>query len=1012
MSKKNKGFTLIELLAVIVILAIVAVISVPIILNIIENVEMGALKSSVKSIDKAAELMYAKEKLKGNQPGDIVIEYENGEEFTNIAGVNLEYKGKHPDKGRLIVKQDGNTQIIFHDGKYCAMKIYGSNDVEVEKKTTDECIGEIFMPSIFLSGPSDVEIELYSIYEEYGYNALTSLGAPTDEVSLIIYKGGEEVDFIDTSVLATYTIVYRVFEGSKIRDAVRTVTIVDKIAPVINVPENTSINIDQVDSFDLLDGVTVTDNSGEQINVIASGSLSRIAGSYIITYSATDSSGNMGTATRVINVIDEEAPVITLNGNSTINLLVGETYIEQGATAVDDADGDLTSSIVITSNVNTAVRGTYYVTYTVVDSSGNESNATRTVVVDREPLINPSIVPSTTEPTTGSITVTIIYNNSLNIPRTYKIDNGAWQTYTGPITLTSNQTVYARVTNDVDEKIVSLKIRNIIPSGWIAIKTPAELYGVRNNLTANYIMMNDINLSGTAYATWEPIIGFRGKFDGNDYKINAIRTTNTGVNNVGLFGTITTNNVEIKNLELTGLDLRGASYIGGIAGYVTGSNLQLSNIKVSGMINGSSYIGGLVGNTSTTININNSNNNASISGTSYVAGLVGYTGGLATVNNSSNTGIVNASSTYSGGLIGYAPSGINFEVVSNTKDINGQQYSGGLVGRVGTSAIINDATQSGNVGSGSSYKGGLIGGSDASVTINLAEVTGTVTGNSSYVGGLVGSVSGNITITNSGTTKNVVGTTYTGGLVGYTSSLTTITGSYARGTVSGGTNVGGLIGRTTTANVTSSYATGAVTGSSDYVGGLIGYITSTSTSTKVLNSYATGNVQGTVYVGGLIGDIRGGNVEKSYASGTVRTTSTTYITENSATAYRAYVGGLIGRNQATLLNVYALGDITAHASTERTVGGLVGYNTGNVTNAYSIGKINGASTNSFIGPIIGENAGGSLTASYWDRDTSLISTGNFGLGRTTVQMQTQSNYSNWNFTTVWQISANEYPKLR
>ena len=69
---------------------------------------------------------------------------------------------------------------------------------------------------------------------------------------------------------------------------------------------------------------------------------------------------------------DTEAPVITLNGASTINLNVGSTYSELGATASDNVDGDLTSSIVIGGDtVDPNVTGTYLVTYNVSDAAGN-----------------------------------------------------------------------------------------------------------------------------------------------------------------------------------------------------------------------------------------------------------------------------------------------------------------------------------------------------------------------------------------------------------------------------------------------------------------------------------------------------------------------------------------------------------------------------------------------------------------------------------------------------------------
>jgi hypothetical protein len=73
---------------------------------------------------------------------------------------------------------------------------------------------------------------------------------------------------------------------------------------------------------------------------------------------------------------------ITLLGSNPQIIQVGTSYVELGATAYDPEDGDISASIVIdSSGVNTAVVGTYAVTYSVVDSSGNSDVKTRTVNV-------------------------------------------------------------------------------------------------------------------------------------------------------------------------------------------------------------------------------------------------------------------------------------------------------------------------------------------------------------------------------------------------------------------------------------------------------------------------------------------------------------------------------------------------------------------------------------------------------------------------------------------------------
>jgi hypothetical protein len=66
---------------------------------------------------------------------------------------------------------------------------------------------------------------------------------------------------------------------------------------------------------------------------------------------------------------------------ASMTVTQGSTYNEQGATATDDRDGDLTSHITITGSVDTSTVGTYTITYTVSDAAGNSTLVTRSVGV-------------------------------------------------------------------------------------------------------------------------------------------------------------------------------------------------------------------------------------------------------------------------------------------------------------------------------------------------------------------------------------------------------------------------------------------------------------------------------------------------------------------------------------------------------------------------------------------------------------------------------------------------------
>ncbi len=110
-------------------------------------------------------------------------------------------------------------------------------------------------------------------------------------------------------------------------------------------------------------------------------------GTYYVTYNVTDSGSNAAPEViRTVNVrTDITPPVITLNGDNPLALTVGDTYVEPGATASDNIDGDISSNIVIdASDVDTSVAGTYGVTYNVSDAAGNAANeVVRSVVVSK-----------------------------------------------------------------------------------------------------------------------------------------------------------------------------------------------------------------------------------------------------------------------------------------------------------------------------------------------------------------------------------------------------------------------------------------------------------------------------------------------------------------------------------------------------------------------------------------------------------------------------------------------------
>ncbi len=121
-------------------------------------------------------------------------------------------------------------------------------------------------------------------------------------------------------------------------------------------------------------GATCTDNYDSVCIVTQSGTVNTsTGGSYILTYSSLDASGNRAIEIqRIVNVVASLVvipPVITLSGASTMNIAIGSTFIDPGATCVDDIDSICT--VTTTGSVNTSLSGAYLVSYHAVDSAGN-----------------------------------------------------------------------------------------------------------------------------------------------------------------------------------------------------------------------------------------------------------------------------------------------------------------------------------------------------------------------------------------------------------------------------------------------------------------------------------------------------------------------------------------------------------------------------------------------------------------------------------------------------------------
>jgi len=156
----------------------------------------------------------------------------------------------------------------------------------------------------------------------------------------------------------------------------------------------------------------------------------------------------------------------------------------------------------------------------------------------------------------------------------------------------------------------------------------------------------------------------------------------------------------------------------------------------------------------------------------------------------------------------------------------------------------------------------------------------------------------------------------------------------------------------------------------------------------------------------------------AYNRGSVKYCFTTGIVVGSYDA-----GGLVGENsgyRSTIENSYSMADVIGKTS----MGAFMGsdYGTGKVLQCYSTGTVTSKdlitiTNRGFVGR---ESMNNTYADNFWDTESSGQTTtggdiGEYALGLTTEEMKNSSNFTNWDFETIWDIDPainNGYPFLR
>ncbi|MBT3984244.1 MAG: Ig-like domain-containing protein [Bacteriovoracaceae bacterium] len=291
------------------------------------------------------------------------------------------------------------------------------------------------------------------------------------------------------------------------------------------------------------------------------------------------------------------------------------------------------------------------------------------------------------------------------------------------------------------------------------------------------------------------------------------------------------------------------------------------------------------------------------------------------------------------------------------------------------------------------YYVGSLAGRIYNTDVSNVHNSGPVSSKSSYTGGLVGRVLDYSEISNSSSNSDVSISSWGSQIAGLIGRLeySEINDSYSAGTLTAkGSLAGGLVGFTVDAEIHNSYSTMDIDHNNDqrgYIGGLVGAIYH---GTEVSNSYATGLVEtnGSSSVGGLIGNhgyrntARDSEINNCYATGSV----------NGSTNVGGLVGLIVSADDE-INNSYSTGIVSGNP--ESNVGGLVGSNTEEASVDSSYYLDTSCLTENNCNPI------------------AIEAPEDLGEAKSDSELKAESTFIDWDFSSDWLIEESvSYPTLK
>ena len=527
-------------------------------------------------------------------------------------------------------------------------------------------------------------------------------------------------------------------------------------------------------------------------------------------------------------------------------------------------------------------------------------------------------------------------------------------------------------------------------------------------------VVRNLSLRGGKVTTWNGSIGgLAGRVSGNvlieDCTIDVLVSSGGGGSAGGFVGYVSNATLTLRRCRSLSAVVCRYDRVGGFVGYPYGSAvITVEDCYAAGSVKGSSWVGGIVGcpdgGGNSLLTISNSYSVAELTGCfgspdERVGGLNSRVViiGKPTILDNFPTNIVNVrtrgtgvgtasydaatgefTATPNSGSAFYGWEGLPPEEgdynertvwavfgkpVATASDFNNMDAGGIYV----QTADIDLEGESGAIGYNGVFTGYYNGGNH--------EIRNMVKSGGYYShGGLFSQMEGAVVKNLRIVDANVTGGDGTAALVGYAVKSTIENVRVEGGSVKGsGNNIGGLVGQASSGLFEECMSSATVEGK-EALGGLVGH---GGGSITVRRSYATGDVTGSRYAGGFIGNGDYINFTDCYALGAVTATNSGY-----------YAGGFIAGGVGVYNAYFAF------------------------TNCYSAGAVSGAANSGGFDSSERYTQRG-CTSCYWDTEASGKNSSYVSgvTGLTTAEMQSGVAFDGWD-TTVWKFTQGQYPRLR